>query len=350
MAHIKQRGSKWRAQVCIHGIRSSRSFGTEYEAIRWAMHQESFAFDHGRPVNVPMDDAEAQVDPRTLADLIDWFIQERVKQWRRTPTAQHREVARLNRLRQDPIAHLLVKKLTAADAAAFRSRRMRNAALSTVNKELVVFGQIIDAAMKENGLDLAENPFAPGIVMRPRFRNERDRVLDVDERALLYAALLDSSNPLLSPAVRLSAETGLRLSELLGLTWRDVNLGERLLKVRRVFDQVTQQMIEGTKNGDSREVPLTTEAVIALQSVPRTEARVFPVTHNALQTGLKRALRRAGIVDFRWHDLRHCAITMLAQFILVPMDMMEVAGFRTLQQVLRYYKAKNARALVPLLP
>lgn len=349
MATINKRGNKWRAEVCIHGDRGSKSFETRREAIRWARIREEFAFDHGRPIQLPMLPDEP-IDERTLADIIEWFIKAHVKNWRRTPTAEQRETARLNRLRQDSIAKIPLRDLSPKDAAEFRQRRMKSAARSTVSKELVALCQIIDAAMKENRLQLVENPFAPDLIKRPRFRNERDRILDDNERARLHASLIESRNPLLAPAVKLSAETGLRLGELLGLTWRDVDLEKHLLSVCRVFDQTSKEMIKGTKNGDSRVVPLTTEAVAVLRSLPRTETRVFPVTHETLQCGLKRACKRAGIKDFRWHDLRHCAITMLAQFILVPMDLMAVAGFRTLQQVLRYYKAKGAEALVPLLP
>ncbi|THF65611.1 site-specific integrase [Pseudothauera nasutitermitis] len=343
MSHIRRRGQKWRIEVCIHGIRQSRSFDTEYEAIRWAQHQEDFAYEGG-PVST------VRTDERTLAEIIQWFIDERVKQWRRTPTAQQREIARLNRLRRDKVATKPVTELDPMDFADFRSRRMKTAAPSTVSKELIAFRQVIDAATKELGCQLAVNPCHPDLIKRPVFQNVRDRVLSDDERTRLHAALRECRNLNVLPAVRLSEQTGLRLSELLGLTWRDVDFDARLLHVRRVFDQLTHQLIAGTKNGDQRVIPLTTEAAQALQSMPRADMRIFPVTHDVLQSGLKRALKQAGIADFRWHDLRHCAITMLAGFIPVPMDLMQVAGFRTLQQVLRYYKRRDAADLVRLLP
>lgn len=343
MSHIRRRGKAWRVEVCIHGVRQSRSFDTEYEAIRWAQHQEDFAYEGG-PANTE------PTDGLTLAELIEWFIDARVKYWRRTPTAQQREIARLNQLRRDKVSIKPVTELDPADFADFRSRRMKAAAPSTVTKELVAFRQVIDAATKELGCPLAVNPCHPDFIKRPAFRNTRDRVLSDGERIRLHTALHGCRNPSVLPAVRLSEQTGLRLSELLGLTWRDVDFEARLLHVRRVFDQHTHQLIAGAKNGDQRVVPLTTEATQVLQSMQRTDMRIFPVTHDALQPALKRALKRAGIVNFRWHDLRHCAITMLAGFIPVPMDLMQIAGLRTLQQVLRYYRRRDAEDLVRLLP
>jgi integrase len=93
-----------------------------------------------------------------------------------------------------------------------------------------------------------------------------------------------------------------------------------------------------TKNGDSRTVPLSTDAVAVLTALPRgINGDVFPgVTTEAIKKAFIRAVRGAGIEDFHFHDLRHEATTRLFEQGLNIMEVSSITGHRDLQMLRRY--------------
>lgn len=94
--------------------------------------------------------------------------------------------------------------------------------------------------------------------------------------------------------------TGLRQANVLGLEWSCVNLDNH-----HVWIPAGQ-----SKNRKAISVPLTNDALLILQrQIGKHPTRVFtyagkPIS-NANTRAWKKALERAGIKDFRWHDLRH---------------------------------------------
>lgn len=343
MASIKPRGKSWRAEVCVGGVRRSKTFESKEESKRWARRLEAAA-DDGLLIARPGD------NNCTLAELIERFIEERVIGWRRTPTAEHREIARLRGLARTDVAQKMISRLCPEDFADHRTRRMRVAKPSTICKELNTFSLVLKTAMTEWGYRLLANPCDSNVVRRPRFDNQRDRILMPEETERLWAELARCENSYVLPAAQFAAETALRRAELLGLKWMDLNLTARTMCVRRVLDQISGELQPFTKNSGVRHVPLTSKAIEILQSLPRQGERIFATTHEVIDGAFVRALKRAEIHDFRWHDLRHCAVTALATHIPIPMDLMSITGHKTLQQVVRYYTARQAAELATRLP
>ena len=140
------------------------------------------------------------------------------------------------------------------------------------------------------------------------------------------------------------------MSELLAVTWRDVNFAERTVHVNKVRDASTKKVIKKTKNDDIRYVCLSTKAMAILREMPHTDTCIFPVTHDTLDNAFEHARDRARVEDFHWHDLRHCAITKMARHIPNPMDLMTISGHKTVDQVARYYTAQRASVLAQMLP
>jgi integrase len=101
------------------------------------------------------------------------------------------------------------------------------------------------------------------------------------------------------PLLIIAIETGMRRSELLALTWTDIDLSARVAHVRV------------SKNGDTRDVPLTRRAVRTLEGVQVSAGgdTVFPFAANAVRLAFERIRARAGCLDLRFHDLRREAIT-----------------------------------------
>ena len=141
--------------------------------------------------------------------------------------------------------------------AALRDARL-SAGLSgaSVVKELNSLAHVLDVAIKDWGLTLPSNPAK--LVRRPPVARGRTRCLLPGEEAKLMAACEASNAPMLAPIVRLAIATGMRMGEMLALEWRYVDMAQRVAT------------LPDTKTGDVRQVPLSSAAIAAISSLPRT--------------------------------------------------------------------------------
>ena len=161
-------------------------------------------------------------------------------------------------------------------------------------------------------------------VRKPRVENRRERRLQLGEWERLMLAAAECGNPLMQPSVVLALETAMRRGELLAMRWRDFDPVRSVVRLPR------------TKNGHARTVPLTREAVRVLQSLPRTDERILPISANAVRLAWDRLRLRAGVDDLHLHDLRHEAISRLVERGLTLAQVQKVSGHRSLQMLMRY--------------
>jgi integrase len=128
----------------------------------------------------------------------------------------------------------------------------------------------------------------------------------------------------------MALHTGARKGELLALRWRDVNLDEGLARLSQ------------TKTDEPRILPLSDPVVAELRRYFGSEdVLVFPsIRCDAVPIRPARywedALVRAGIENFRFHDLRHTAATMAAKSGFTLHDIGGLLGHRSAQTTLRY--------------
>ena len=160
----------------------------------------------------------------------------------------------------------------------------------------------------------------------------RVRFLDANERERLFAACKVAQYPRLYAMVLMAMVTGARRGELRTLRWADVDLEQGLAQLGR------------TKNGDRRTLVLLPQVVDALRPFESSDGRRFLFgavatgyqTPASIDTAWIEARARAGIADFRFHDLRHCCASYLAQDG-VPLNVIaEVLGHRKLDMTRRY--------------
>lgn len=194
---------------------------------------------------------------------------------------------------------------------------------ATVNRYLAVLSHALGVAVKEWGW-LDDNP-----MRKVRKRAEpkgRVRILDDGERTRLLEAT-KAGPPWLEPVVTLALATGMRQGEILGLRWPDVDLDRKRL------------VLHDTKNGERRAVHLGGPARDVLKrwsKVRRLDTdRVFPETAGFHHRWWD-ALERAGLEDFRFHDLRHTAASYLAMNGATLSELAAVLGHKTLAMVKRY--------------
>ena len=172
-------------------------------------------------------------------------------------------------------------------------------------------------------------------VRREREAPGRVRFLSEAEREKLLEVCKQSTSQNLYPIVVLALSTGMRRGEMLNLTWDQIDLTTGVL------------ILEETKNGDRRRVTIRGRALEELRKhakVRRIDTKiVFPGKRTAspdkpfsLDKAWYSALKKAGIPNFRFHDLRHSAASYLAMNGATLLQISEVLGHRTAQMVKRY--------------
>jgi integrase len=235
------------------------------------------------------------------------------------------ERARINSIVRCPISHRTLQKLTSADVAAYRDERLKTVAPATIVRELNTISHAIDLATREWGLWLPRNPVK--MVRRPSVPRGRTRRLKEGEEQALLSACDRGRTPLLKPLIIVAIETGMRRGELLDLRWEHVDLTKRVAHLPL------------TKNGETRDVPLSkraTETLRELRSDQREPVQVFPMSGNSVRLAFEHLRVRAGMPDLRFHDLRHEAVSRLFERGLNLVEVAAISGHKELKMLQRY--------------
>lgn len=273
MATIQRRGDyQWRAMVRRKGHPTlSKTFDTRKDAKAWARMIES-EMDRG----IFVDRTEAERTSLSLA----------LERYRHEVTVRKksadRENVRINYWLTMPLSIRTLASLRSTDFAKFRDdRRAEGKADSTIRLDLALISHVFEVARKEWGMEGLQNPIK-SIVMPSQSRS-RDKRLQDNEEALILAELHKGRNKSAAPMVEFAIETGMRQSEILNLTWDDVNITTR---VASLYD---------TKNGEERDVPLSTKAIAILDNLPRSlhGGKIFRITQDGISRGFARAVKNA---------------------------------------------------------
>ena len=162
----------------------------------------------------------------------------------------------------------------------------------------------------------------------PRVRLEKEpqgrlRWLTQEEITQLLDACGKSRNKELRAVVVIALNTGLRLSELLGLNWIYVDLSRGVIR------------LEITKSGRRREVPLNDDSYRALVSLtPKGEGRVFQTRF--IKTAYNNAVTVAKLDDVNFHTLRHTFASWAIMRGVTLKELQELLGHSSLAMTMRY--------------
>ena len=197
---------------------------------------------------------------------------------------------------------------------------------ATVNRFLAVISHMFTKAVdwKMMFKDVAQSI---NVKMLPE-NNKRLRYLSKDE----CRALINVCDSHLKPIVVMALNTGMRRGEILTLQWnKHIDLQHGFI------------LLDDTKNGERREIPINGTLREVLTSLPRGIhiPYVFYEPHTGkpykdMKKSFATACRKAGIRDFHFHDLRH---TFASQLVMSGVDLTTVKdllGHKTLTMTLRY--------------
>jgi len=301
MSSIRKRGNKYQVQVRTQGQKITKTFNKLSHARRFSVYYENKILlgNHLQTINKNL----------SLRDLINKYLKEI------TPLkkGKDREQQRLNRLLKEDLANQKIYKLNTKDFIEFKNRRIKNGN-RTCRYDLALLHHIYNIAIKQWCYPITHNPLSN--IQKPKCNPPRERRLSDNE--LKYILNHNFKNKHMNNIIELAIETGMRKSEILSITNEDVKDNYILLS--------------DTKNGSARKIPLTTKVkeIINKSKLP------YSISCNAVRLNWSRMIKKAGIVDLHFHDLRHEAISRFFEKGLSIPEVSLISGHRDVRQLMRY--------------
>lgn len=331
---VKTPSATWKAVIRKSGWPTiAKTFRTKRDAQDWARRTED---EMVRGLYIQRSASERM----TLEAALNRYLADITPT--KKPSSQKSERLKANTL----IEHLgkySLAALTPELVANYRDKRLnslgrRGVPISpnTVRLELALLGHLFTVSIQEWGLGLTYNPVQN--IRKPSPGEGRSRRLDSEEERRLFAVLRQHSNPMLAWIARIALETGMRSSEILTLTRGQVDVKRRLVR------------LTDTKNNEARLVPLTQAATEVFKQAlnnpvrpldcnlvffgePGKEGKRSPYVYTKVWNLAK---KKAGLDDFRFHDLRHEAVSRLVEAGLSDQEVAAISGHKSMQMLRRY--------------
>ena len=237
----------------------------------------------------------------------------------------------------------VLSNLKRADVREYITKRKAQGVKgATINREVGLLSSALNHARHEWDWDIAN----PAERMRESEGEGRHTYLTAEQfNALVSAASRQKRAPYLADLITVAVMTGCRRGELLGLEWSRVDLQANVLRLGA----------EHTKAGKARLVPLNATAREAVLRRFRYRAtycpdapRVFCTNGgegvDGVKSSFRRACKAAGLVGFRFHDLRHTCGSWLMQAGVPAGHIASVLGHSTVRMTERYAHVAPANA------
>lgn len=225
---------------------------------------------------------------------------------------------------------------------------------STITKRVGGLARVVDWAMRRNMITIEANPLrllprgygSKGFDRNKLWAGERDRRLEAAEEGAIRSVLADKNEALLFD---MALETAMRLSEIFTLKAAHVDLGKRTI------------FLHSTKNGSKRQVPISSVLLKKLEAHDLTGDWVFPdwwqggelkqreLVGHRLTHRFARVFEKAGCPDFRFHDLRHEAISRFYERTnMTDLEIASISGHKGFRMLQRYANLRGSSLAVKL--
>ncbi len=324
MASITRRNGSYRVRINRKNNKPiSRSFKTESDAQEW-LRKTQAQLELGI-YEAPQKKAHIHLKMRFVEAVEKYLASHSIRK------ASYRDEACILRILSKHWNSKTLEEIGKQEITSLKDELIaHNKAASTINHYLNALSQLYQVSINEWGLKLV-NPIA-GIKRIPEPSGRMKRLPKEAERILLEECQRKGYNQL-HHLITFAIETGMRQGEILSMCWEDIDLGNRRVLLRH------------TKNGDSRQVPLTTRAKETLTQLINSKCKdlVFPQCHWILRKQFSRVVRDLAAKDnknpfigLRFHDLRHEALSRLSDKGLNVIELAHISGHRTLSMLRRY--------------
>jgi integrase len=289
--------------------------------------------------------------------LTDWLENSQKQSVRARTYERFEEIVRLHIV--PVLGRRRLQKLSAQHVQAFYTRKLNEGfSASTVGVFHSVLHKALSVAVKwglvpRNVCDLVSPPHADGFEIQPLTTEQAHQLLFATRGHRLEALFI------------LALATGMRRGELLALKWQDINFATSTLQVRRILTRVPSKLpgkgfvesepktqrsrrsvvvapfaLEALRQHYERQLEAKRKAGVAWQEhdyVFCTSIGTHLHPSKDVLDQLKVLLKKAGLPDIRFHDLRHSAATLLLSEGVHPKVVQELLGHSNISMTLDVY-------------
>ena len=302
------------------------------------VHREAKTFDRKQVAKAWLDRRQTELrepgslerrpDP-TLAVVIDRYIAESKRALGRTKEQV------LRTIKTHDLADMQCSKITSTDIIAFaQSLEVKP---QTVQNYLSHLSAVFAVAKPAWGYALDRDAIKDAFVVAKRLGvtskgNSRDRRPTLDElnRLMLHFGEVKANRPHSAPMQQIIAFaifSTRRQEEITRITWDDYEKNRVLVR---------DMKNPGDKIGNNIWCDLPPEASAIIDSMPKTETRIFPYSTDAISAAFTRACKMLAIEDLHFHDLRHDGVSRLFEMGKTIPQAASVSGHRSWQSLQRY--------------
>ncbi len=323
MATIRKRGDRWQAIVRKAGFKAqSDTFDTKARASAWAKSMET-EMEKGNAPDI------SALRKETVQAVLERFRDEECPNRK----GGRWEQVRINAfIKRDQFIRMRLDQDIPGALRDWIKLRGQDIAPSSLNRELNILSGIFSHAIKSWGIPLKTNPVHQ--VKRPKESSRGREITWTPEDIAKVKAVIGPVPfpprfiPHYIPAMMdFAVESAMRISEICAIETANVHLDEAWLR------------IGDSKNGDARNVPLSTRAIEILRPFVELNKKnkPFPVNVGSFGVRFREVTAAAGLGHKTFHDTRHTAATNLSKKLSNVLELSAVTGHRSLQSLKRYY-------------
>jgi len=310
---IFKRGENWYIDYYVNGRRKREKVDPSKSLAQFALKKRQLEVAEGKFLDI-----KKEVKIR-FCDLARTYLETYSKVNKRSWKRDELSIKYLN----GALGQKYLHEINPLDIEKYKQKRIQGLKPATVNLELACLKHIFTKAIewgKAKG-----NPAAR--VRLFKLNNMRTRYLEKEEIGRLIQACPEH----LKPIVTVALFTGMRKGEILNMKWSDIDFARGIITLFH------------TKNGEKREVVMNDVVYATLMGVKKTPDSSFVFCNKKgrpyrvdADTAFRSALKKTGIKDFRFHDLRHVFASQLMMMGSNLSVVQKLLGHKTLQMTQRY--------------
>ncbi len=328
----RKRGEAYYIEIMIDGKRSSATRDTARECEQWAAQKlleakaNKLAEDNGIKQHYPFKTLfykyYEEVGKKLRGSI---YVKEQLKPFEEKFGA---------------LAEMSIHDITPKHLTTWRNKRATEVGANTLLREMALYSSVFSYAVKELFL-LDVNPWTnvkKPVKPKARHRRIRDNEIQVILESLNYSEGQIPTLPehYVAWAFLFALETAMRRGEILGIQMTDI------------FDRHVH--LPKTKNGDSRNVPLTKKALALLDLIDHDGSKLIPQSENAFRLMWERRKAKVGLEDIHFHDARHEAITRFVNNQKLPVEVLaKVTGHKNIKMLVNTYYNPDVNDIADML-
>jgi len=305
---VYQRGKNWYIDFTFHGQRIREMIGPSRKGAEKVIAKRKAEIAENRFL-----DKRKEPDPIRFHDFAKKYLE-----WIKAnhkPSSRSQDLSKM-RMLDKFFGEKNIHEITAWEIEKWKLQRKKEVKVSTINRELAQLKAMFSKAVEWKSLE--ENQ-ARGVKL---FKGaiKRLRYLMPDG----VQALIANCPEYLKPIVTVAVHTGMRRGEILGLEWDWIDFEKGIIT------------LTDTKNSETRIVSMDETVKVTLRAIERKGKLVFPVTVGKMKKDYDEAVKKAGLEDFTFHDLRHTFASNLAMAGIELNDIRDLLGHKSIAMTLRY--------------